>query len=173
MNKSTNALLTLAFMCLFSVVLTTSAFATELRTLSVSGRGEVTLAPDVATFNITVSTDDLEASAALETNNQIMANVHTALFDQGVTTDDVMTTSFSVQENLTWDRENERFNQNGFTAQHVIQVTTFEVDQVGTLITAASNAGATSIGRVTFSITDSNAPYNEALTCQSICTIKS
>ena len=141
----------------------------EWRTISVSGVGEVSVEPDIATTFLTVSITRPEAEAALEESNRGINAVIEAIKALGIEDDDIQTANFSVHPSYRWPthwqgswEDNEPVFE-GFVATNTIRVTIRDFDIIGNVLGAATTAGATSIGGVSFSISDSNAAYNQAL----------
>ncbi|MDH7498714.1 MAG: SIMPL domain-containing protein, partial [Syntrophomonadaceae bacterium] len=65
-------------------------------TLSVTGMGTVTVAPDQARASLAVTTNDRLLAAAQEANTAITQKVMEALLASGVAREDIQTTSFTV-----------------------------------------------------------------------------
>src|SRR5690349_2776333 len=70
-----------------------------IRSMTVSGDGQVTLKPDIAYINIGVHTDKPTASEAVAQNNTDTQAVIDALKGAGVAAEDLQTTNFSIYQN--------------------------------------------------------------------------
>lgn len=138
-----------------------AAATAEPATITVSGVGEIMVAPDIVTASFTVSTTYVEPATALVRNNATTEAVITAIKAQGVAEVDVRTSNFSVWPNTSWMDNAPRVEN--YTASNTITVTIRDIDDVGDILGAATAAGATSTGGVQFGITDSSAAYNQAL----------
>jgi uncharacterized protein len=130
-------------------------------TLSVSGRGEVSVAPDAATLVFAVETlADTAAEAAAE-NARLTASVRRALAQRGVADDAVGTAGYQLQPRYRYDRERQRLE--GYIARNTIRLKTTELGQVGRLIDTAVQAGAGRVQSVQFTRQDTSEARRLAL----------
>ena len=122
-----------------------------VRYITVVGEGSVKIAPDIATATIGVETVDSTVKAASTESQKVMDEVLAALKAAGVADKDMQTTSFSV-----WIERSGTLDSSSSAAQyHVnnnVTVTIRDLDQVGSILDAAIEAGANQIYGVTFSL---------------------
>lgn len=152
-----NILLTIAAVLFFGI----TAYAAEPATITVTGSGEVTMMPDIATVTFDISTTDPDSSTALTRNNATTEAVMQALRSAGIQEDDLTTTRFSVNPQHRWEGGTQILI--GYIASISLRATIRDIDTVGHILAAATDAGATRVGNVQFSIQDSSAAYNQAL----------
>lgn len=130
-------------------------------TITVSGSGEVTLAPDTASVSIVIRTDDAEAAAAQTANAELTEAVLASLRANGVQDADVRTEGVNLNE--VYDYEKSPAELVGYTMRSTLQVTVRDIEAVGAVITDAIAAGATSTHGLSFTVSDSSGAYQDAL----------
>ncbi len=120
-------------------------------TISVYADAKVTSAPDIALLNFGVATGrqpSAKAAIALVTKN--MTAIIAAVKKAGVAEKDISTQSFWL--NPVYDYTNGTQVPRGFEANQSLVVKVRDLDTVGDVLTAATNAGANQAGGVSFSI---------------------
>jgi hypothetical protein len=133
----------------------------EPATISISGTGAVDVPPDMATVVFTVRTEDEQSTAAQRDNSRIMGRLLAAMEDEGIYGEDIRTVNFSLREVFAWT--NNVRHKTGYEVTASVRVTMRDIDRIGYVLSAANAAGVTSTGNVVFSISDTNAVFNEAL----------
>jgi uncharacterized protein YggE len=127
--------------------------------ISVSGSGEVSVKPDVATFTVGVETTDADAAKARAANDAAMQKVLDALKAQGVAQDDLQTNSYNIYPR--YDDKGTKIT--GYTVNNQVDVKVRNLDKLGDTLGAAGSAGANTAGAIRFDISDRTAAYNQAL----------
>jgi len=121
-------------------------------TISVEGTGIVKIKPDVADVSLGVSIQrDRAGDASIEAANA-MASVVKALLAAGIAEDDIQTTTLSLDTVYNYDRNPATIV--GYQATNIVSVTLRDVTQIGAVIDAAVDAGATTIGGISFRVED-------------------
>ena len=120
------------------------------RTITVSGVGEITVEPDVAYVNMGVVTRAETAEEAQRKNAEQFAGLEKVLFgDFRLEAKDVKTTGFYVNPEYSFEEPgNPKIT--GYSATHMIQVTFRDLDRIGELLDAASQAGVNQVNNVQF-----------------------
>lgn len=133
-------------------------------TLSVQGRGTVTLAPDIATISIGVQTENANAQEAVAANNSQSQAVVEALETFGISGNDLRTTNFSVFPIQERNFNNEVISTT-FRVNNTITVKVRNLDDLGAVLDAVVTAGANNINNIRFEIdpTRQTGAYNQAL----------
>lgn len=122
--------------------------------VSVVGKGELSIKPDIVYLSIGVSTSAATAEEAQKTNGAKIAKLTTLLKNTwGIADKDIQSTQFYVQPNYVYN-EKEGQQVKGYNAQHTLQVSYRDLAKVGQLLDAASTAGANNIGSARFAIED-------------------
>jgi uncharacterized protein YggE len=140
-----------------TVMLNPSA-APDKRTISVSGTGIATLAPDLARFSVGVQEQgknltEVQGTVARETDA-----IFNALVKAGLDKDkDLKTSGYSVQPTYDYPT-NKAPVVSGYRVANTVNATVRGLDKdpnkVGPIIDAAVQAGATNIGNITFTLSD-------------------
>jgi uncharacterized protein YggE len=124
----------------------------DARTVSVSGRGQVAVPPDIATVTLGVEITSMSTDAAIRTSNEIIARVTAALHDLGIADDDIALGWFSVR--TVYDHIDGRRELRGYAVSHDLTVKVREIDRTGAVLSTAISAGATEVKGLSFSVED-------------------
>lgn len=137
--------------------------ASQLRTLSVTGTGEASAKPDMATVNFTVQTRGETAGAAFSANAERMNEVMRALTRANIEERDMQTSGLYLNTVNKQD-ENGRWSEEiaYFEANNTLTVKVRDIDNAGSVIDRAVNAGVNNLGGISFSFSDDTELMNEA-----------
>jgi len=130
----------------------------ERNTIRVSGAGSVETAPDTASFSVSVAAHDRDdASAVIEELADRADRLRDALLDYGVPDANITTERYSLREHS---------RRNRYEGEHRYAVEVDDPDAVGDVIDVCADAGADSISRISFGISEERreALYDEAVT---------
>jgi hypothetical protein len=131
------------------------------RTITVVGRGEVKVKPDVATTNLGVEVTAPTVSEAMDEAEERMNAVLAALKAAGIADKDIQTSNFSVNFERQAPDVTPRADDSGpggvYRVSNMVQVTIRDLDAVGDIIDAAVAAGANNIWGVSFGLEDTEA----------------
>jgi uncharacterized protein len=122
--------------------------------ITVTGTGAVQTTPDQAEFTLGVQSEGPTAREALAANSERMRRVLAALFAAGVAKGDVQTQSVSVSKS---------YQGNGYSAGNSVSVTIRVLAKAGSILDAASNAGANDVYGPTLSRSDEAGQQAKAL----------
>jgi uncharacterized protein YggE len=109
--------------------------------ITVTGTGRVDSVPNEAMFSLGVSTDGATAREALAANSAAMRRVLAALDGAGVDAKDVKTETVSVGP----DYEVDGTGPSGFAARNSVSVRIRDLAKAGSVLDAASRAGANEV----------------------------
>jgi uncharacterized protein YggE len=128
----------------------------------VSGQGEVTVTPDLATLSLGVEAQADTVTEAQAQAREAMANVQDALTDSGVDEDDIQTRYFNVDQVTRWD--DDEYVVIGYRVTNMVTVKIRDVEAVGTVIDAVVEVGGDfiRINSLAFSVDDPSEYYEEA-----------
>jgi uncharacterized protein YggE len=137
---------------------------TELpeHTLSVTGTGRIEAKPDVADVTIGVRVQRDRAGDAARDAAEQMSAVTDALLGQGIAEDDIQTVNLSLSPVYNYNTEPARLV--GYEATNLVLITIRDIDKAGEIVDAATDAGATEIGGITFRVEDQAAVEAQART---------
>lgn len=146
--------------CTTKVVTTDGA--APLYTVTAGGTGETAAAPDMAEmyFGATVLADD--AKTALSQANDIAEKITSAVKGAGVESKDIQTANVSVYPEQS--SESEKVVITGYRANIQVRAKVRDIEAIGDVIGAASEAGANEIGGPSFMLDDDADVRNEAIT---------
>ncbi len=135
-------------------------------TIMITGTGEATAVPDIATFSFSVRGEGADAAAAqaksAEAINAIMAFVK----EQGVAEKDVQTSGYNMYPKFKYEQKpcvmgmycppGEQI-ADGFEVSQMVTVKVRETAKAGALLAGVGERGATDISGLTFTIDDEDA----------------
>lgn len=146
------------------LTLVTATQAQEVwRTLTVSGSGSASGAPDTALVRLGVQTSDEDVLAAFNRSNEITARIVEALLALGVERADIQTSGLSLHQDRPYDPYSDV--EDGtiiYWAQNSLSVTLRDIALVGEALGASVQAGANSIERLSYGISDPRALQDSA-----------
>ena len=130
----------------------------------VSGRGVVTVTPDIAILRLGVEAQAATVAIAQSQATEAMDEVMAALTDNGVAEKDIQTQYFSIRQITKWDRDKEEEIVIGYRVTNKVNAKIREIDKVGAVIDAVAEAGGdlVRIDSIDFSVDDPSAYYEEA-----------
>ncbi|CAN5885164.1 SIMPL domain-containing protein [soil metagenome] len=142
----------------------------EPRTLTVSGQGKLSAAPDVAEISVGVVSEAPMARNALSANNEAMATLQGVLKERGVAAKDIQTTNISVSPRYAQPPRpqpgqlQEEFTQRiiGYQVTNTVQITARDIANLGPLLDAVVTAGANQMYGIGFRIEESQKLLDEA-----------
>lgn len=123
--------------------------------IAVSGFGEATGTPDMATVQLGVETRADSIAQAVETSNQTVERVTQALLDFGIAANDIQTTNFNVWyqedfEPMTGQPTGERT----YHVDSTVRVIVRDIGRVSQTIQAGLDAGANNVFGLSYGIDD-------------------
>ncbi|MCE2488935.1 MAG: SIMPL domain-containing protein [Anaerolineae bacterium] len=133
------------------------------RSLTVTGSGTATGVPDMALVHLGVQTSDGDVLAAFNRSNQITADIVEALLALGIERKDIRTSGLSLYQDRPYDPFSDV--EDGtiiYWAQNSLEVTLRDIDLVGQALGASVQAGANSIERLSYGLSDPSALETQA-----------
>jgi hypothetical protein len=143
-------------------------------TISVTGKGEVSAIPDVATFNFSVVTDAKDASTAQEENAKSINAILGFLKDEGVLDKDIQTSNYSTYPQYEYIQTQiycvtypcpqppGKQELKGYQTRQTVEVTVRNTEHTGTLLSGVGERGATDMSGIRFTIDDEDGLIREA-----------
>ncbi len=130
--------------------------------ITATGIATVVAVPDEATFSVGVELQADTAAAALADASRKMDAIIAALRSKGVAERDLRTSNVSLSPVYDYSREGQAPRLVGYQASEQLSVAVRDVDTTGSLIDAAVSAGATTVGGVTFTVSDPTKATDDA-----------
>ncbi|MEK3732643.1 MULTISPECIES: SIMPL domain-containing protein [Paenibacillus] len=137
----------------------TEAYAAETprSVVTVVGKGEISVKPDIVYLSIGSESTAATAKEAQRSNAQKVQKITALLKDTWkINEKDIKTEQFFVQPNYTYSDEGGR-TLKSYTAYHSLEVTLLDLTKVGDVLDSAADAGANIIGNARFSVADRDA----------------
>lgn len=138
-----------------------AAYYDTRSTVNVTGRGSVSLEPDIATLGFTVYAEASDPSKAQQKNAELMAAVLEVIRANGIAEEDIETGRLNIDEVYDYNKSPARIV--GYDVYHNVEIKVRDMDIVGSLISEAVAAGASSISGPEYSIEDDSEAYLQAL----------
>ncbi len=128
-------------------------------TITVSGRMELEVPPDVAKISIGVSSQGSTPEAAREENATAINATLAALEELGIEEKDMQTSSINL-----WNRYDNNGNRNGYRMSTDLTVYVRDIEKAGDAIDAAIAAGTNELNGIEYLVSNRDELYNQALT---------
>ena len=131
--------------------------------ISVTGEGEATAPPDMATIRTGVVTQAESAKEALNQNNAAMQKILDLLKQHGIAERDVQTSGFNVNPVYEHDEQGRREPKVvAYRVVNEVQVRVRKLDSLGEVLDALVEAGSNQISGVSFDVDKPHDILNEA-----------
>ncbi len=147
------------------VVATTPGATTDTtHTITVTSTGTVTLVPDVARINLGVTVTQPTVEAARAEAARVMTAIIAAARGKGVAEKDIQTSGISLSPQYQSCSAGcpDQGKIVGYTMNEQVQVTVRDLDKAGSIIDAATAAGATNVNGISFEAADPDAAADQA-----------
>lgn len=115
------------------------------RSVTVSGRGEVSVEPDKAEVSLTVMARADQQRTAQAEVDQTVAAVLRLLDDLDIPKKEINTTRVNISPEFRWDRESNEREIIGYLVQRSIEVRLSELEKLGELMQRATAAGVNQV----------------------------
>jgi uncharacterized protein YggE len=134
-------------------------------TLSVTGEGSVTRAPDRATVSFRIETTNDQAAAATSANAGIANALTARLAPLKIPASAISTSGYGLNFNPRPPKPDPASTQRyGYTVERTIEVVVDNVDEAGAVVDAGVAAGVTNVNGIAFSLRDRQAAMRSAQT---------
>lgn len=133
-------------------------------TITVSGIGDANGTPDVAYVMLGVSVVNTDVGQAVTDSNTAMQQIKDAILALGVAEADLQTTNFNVWPEDRYDQTGQSTGERVYHVDSSLNVTVRDLAQTSQVIEAGLNAGANSVGGLSFGIDDTTALEAQART---------
>lgn len=133
------------------------------RSISVSGEGRVSVAPDRAQLRVAVDALDLDLKLAEKQVNAVVRRYLDAVRALGIEAKDINTAGIQVQPEFRWDPKNNQQILEGYRVRREIRITVRDLDKLGDFLMRATDAGVTQVNPPVFESSRAEALEREAL----------
>jgi hypothetical protein len=139
-------------------------------TITVEGTGSLSLSPDTARISIGVQTEAENAQDAVASNNQRVEDVFAALEEFGIPEEDIQTVNFNIRQvekrapgPETSSLEGAEEQTQTYRVNNTVRVTLRDIDQLGSLLDQAVQAGANTVHGIQFDAENKTDANQQAL----------
>ena len=136
--------------------------AAQERTITVSGRGEVSVEPDMATVIIGVQSEAEIAANALDEASAATAAILATLDGEGVLAEDIRSGAIRLNPRYSQSVLSSGTQIVGYQAINSVEVEVRDLDRLGGLLAAVVGDGANRLDGVQFGLQDPQAATDEA-----------
>jgi uncharacterized protein YggE len=163
--KNRIAIITLSLLAVLALAACSGTAATvstpNVRSINVTGTGEVYLTPDVAYVNVGVQNQGPTVTDVLDQNTAQAQGIRDALKELGVEDKDIQTSGFNVYPNNTYDT-NGLITGTYYSASNTVFVTVRDLSKLGHILDAVVRNGANTINSINFSVLDPSQALTQA-----------
>jgi uncharacterized protein YggE len=146
------------YICSLLLLTAFSGFAQVSHTVQSTGTASISVTPDQAQIQVSAVTTAVSAQSAANQNATLATNIQAALTQALGNAGTIQTVNYSINPNY-----NNQGTLTGYTVTNSIQVTLNNLALTGTIIDTATQAGATRIDSLTFSLKDNTSALTQAL----------
>ena len=129
--------------------------AGETNTISVTGTGSESVAPDMALVSVGVVREAKTARAALDENNQAMASILAVMEKEGIADKDLQTSGFSIQPRYFYPKRKSNGEQpapeiTGYIVSNNLDIRIRDLSKTGEILDLVITLGVNSGGNIRF-----------------------
>ena len=133
------------------------------RTISLTGHGEVRMAPDLAIVTVGVMSSAATARESLDANTKAMEGVMASLKAAGIEMRDIQTSNFMVNPRYDYGQNNSQPPKVvGYDVSNNVTVTLRKLESLGAVLDQVVSSGSNQINGVMFQVSKPEAPTDEA-----------
>lgn len=144
------------------VACTAPAASESVRSMNVSGVGQVSLVPDIASISVGVRTEADSVTDALSGNTTQANAISQVLQENGVAEEDIQTSNFNVYPSERYDPMTGEVTSRYFVVENTVVVVVRDLANLGEILTAVVEAGANNIYGINFDVADREAAIAQA-----------
>jgi hypothetical protein len=133
----------------------------QQNTISVSGKGEIFIKPDIAKVSVSVEKNAYSVSEAQSQATNAINNVIKFLKDSGLEDKDIKTVNYSIYPRYDY-LENQGRVFRGYTVSQTLEIKLRKIEDTGKILADVTRAGANQIGGVSFTIDDEEGVKRQA-----------
>lgn len=125
------------------------------RSITVIGHGEAAGPPDRATINAGVQTLAATVAESSRENQAIIERIMKALLGEGIAAADIQTADYSIWPEQQHDpRGTGEVTITGYRVNNTVRITVKDIDRIGKVLAAVTDAGANAIHGIGFGVDD-------------------
>lgn len=129
-------------------------------TFDVTGQGKVTVKPDIASVTAGIQVQSDSVKSAQDQTNSVINKISQVIKQLGVDAKDIETINYSIYPSYDFNAGKQKIN--GYTSSASLQVKVRNLDNINSVIDAATSNGANQISGVNFDVSDKTKVEDEA-----------
>ncbi|MDR6998693.1 SIMPL domain-containing protein [Neobacillus niacini] len=129
--------------------------------LKVTGEGELSAAPDMASVNLGVMTENKVLMDAQQQNTEAVNKLIPTLISLGIPRTNLQTFDYRIDSEYDFEQGKQIFR--GFKVTYILQVKLADLTMIGRVIDSAVQNGANYVANVQFSLKNKEGIYQKAL----------
>jgi uncharacterized protein YggE len=134
-----------------------------IRSISISGHGEISAMPDLAHITLGVVSSADTAATALAENTRTMTELMALLKEAGIGERDIATSNFSVNPRYDYGQGgNQPPKVVGYDVTNTVTITERRITELGALLDKAVRTGSNQIHGISFSVAEPDAMLDQA-----------
>lgn len=134
----------------------------ESRSISVTGHGDASGPPDQAEVSAGVQILADTVIEATRENQSIIERIMAALEEQGIPEEKIQTSNYSIWAEQNYQDPRRQSRISGYRVSNVVTVKIDDIDKIGDVLAAVTNAGANAIHGIQFGVRDTAALEQKA-----------
>ena len=143
--------------------LSAGAALAQDKTISVDGKGIITMDPDIVNVSVAINTERNSIQDAISENTLAVENVRKALIGAGVSADDLITMNYSVWSSRPYNySDGDQLDERIYSVNYYLRIVVRDVSMLNKILDAAVNNGISNIDSVTYDYSDKSTLYSEA-----------
>lgn len=125
---------------------------TPSRTITVTGEGETSIAPDLATLSFSVISQGESAEQIQKTNTEKINKALAFVKQQGINPADIKTTSYNLYPRYRYDKDTSESSISGYELSQTVTIKIRDLNKVSTIVGGLPANGINQISSLEYSI---------------------
>lgn len=134
----------------------------ESRSISVTGEGEASGPPDQAEVSAGVQILADTVIEATRQNQSVIERIMAALEEQGIPQEKIQTSNYSIWAEQNYQDPRQQNRISGYRVSNIVSVSIDDIEKIGEVLAAVTNAGANTIHGIQFGVRDTAALEQKA-----------
>jgi hypothetical protein len=134
----------------------------DSRSISVTGQGEASGPPDEAQVSAGVQILAETVIEATRENQSVIDKIMTALEQQGIPPEKIQTSNYSIWAEQNYQDQRQQDRISGYRVSNIVNIRIDDLEKIGDVLAAVTNAGANAIHGIQFGVKDTAALEQQA-----------
>jgi len=138
-----------------------------INTITVSGKGEIVVKPDIATVSFGVSAENLDVSKAQTESSKKMNSIIDLLKKEGIAEKDIKTTNYNIYPKYDYIRAQLDYYGgkqvlSGYVVSQTVEVKIRDISKAGTILSGVGEFGVTDVSGLSFTVDNQDSMKDQA-----------